>query len=177
MVSALDPTKRVATGIEAVSKIPDAHLVVAGDGSLRQQIDALAAELLPARYTRLQLPPEKIPTLYQSAHVFLHLSQTEPFGNVFLEAIASGLPVVGFDSPRSRWILGDHEYLVSNEDPGTIAIEMLRARDEPSILRQSRIERAATFSWRNIAKQYRGFLEEVVMDCRKFPPKDRSPDL
>ena len=42
MVSALDPGKRVEIGIQAVSQIPDAHLVVAGDGPLRQVIDAQA---------------------------------------------------------------------------------------------------------------------------------------
>ena len=36
MVSALIPTKRVEIGIEAVSQVADAHLVVAGDGPLRQ---------------------------------------------------------------------------------------------------------------------------------------------
>ena len=36
MVSALDPSKRVNAGIEAVSQIPNGHLVVAGDGPLRR---------------------------------------------------------------------------------------------------------------------------------------------
>ena len=40
MVSALIESKRVEVGIEAVSKVPDAHLVVAGDGPLRTRIDA-----------------------------------------------------------------------------------------------------------------------------------------
>src|SRR5262249_45228543 len=53
MVSALIPSKRVDIGIEAVSRIPDAHLVVAGDGPLRATIDAKAAQLLPGRLTRL----------------------------------------------------------------------------------------------------------------------------
>ena len=97
MVSALDVTKRVEVGIEAVSQIPDAHLVVAGDGPLRQAIDALATRLLPGRFTRLSLTPERMPALYRSADVFLHLCREEYFGNVFIEAMACGIPIVAHD--------------------------------------------------------------------------------
>ena len=97
MVSALDQTKRVEVGIRAVSLIPDAHMVVAGDGPLRQIIDAQAARLLPGRFTRLSLAAERMPELYRSADVFLHLSKEELFGNVFIEAMACGIPIVAHD--------------------------------------------------------------------------------
>ena len=83
MVSALDPTKRVAQGIEAVSKIPEAYMVVAGDGALRDEIDGLAAKLIPGRYKRFQVASERMPLLYQSADLFLHLSQIESFRKCF----------------------------------------------------------------------------------------------
>src|SRR5690606_23785384 len=51
MVSALIESKRVGLGVEAVSRIPDAHLVVAGNGPLRPAIDEMAARLLPGRFT------------------------------------------------------------------------------------------------------------------------------
>jgi glycosyltransferase involved in cell wall biosynthesis len=162
MVSALDPTKRVAAGIEAVSKIPDAHMVVAGDGALRREIDSLAAKLLPGRYTRLQVSSERMPALYQSADLFLHLSQIESFGNVFLEAMACGLPIVGYDSSRTRWIVGDDEYLLGSDDPIQIAVQIGRARAEPASKRQTRGRRASDFSWNNIAQKYRVFLQNVV---------------
>ena len=106
MVSALAESKRVEVGIEAVSKIPGAHLVVAGDGPLRRAVDALAAKSLPGRFTRLSLPSDKMPSLYQSADVFLHLSKEKSFGNVYVEAMASSLPIVAHDSARLRWLLG-----------------------------------------------------------------------
>jgi len=68
MVSALIPSKRVEVGIEAVSRIPDAHLVVAGDGPLRASIASAATVALPGRFTRVSLAPERMPILYQSAH-------------------------------------------------------------------------------------------------------------
>jgi glycosyltransferase involved in cell wall biosynthesis len=128
MVSALSPSKRVEVGIEAVSRIPGGHLVVAGDGPLRQTIDDLAARLLPGRFTRLSLTPEQMPALYQSADVFLHLSIEESFGNVFVEAMACGLQIVGHASPRLRWIVGDGENLVDTNDTANVARGLELAR-------------------------------------------------
>ena len=101
MVSALIPSKRVGAGIEAVALVPDAYLVVAGDGPLRQEIDDNAERLIPGRFKRLSIPPEKMPLLYQSADIFLHLSKDEPSSLAFLEALACGLPVVAHDFPTT----------------------------------------------------------------------------
>ena len=165
MVSALISSKRVSTGIEAVSKVPDGHLIVAGDGPLRAEIDALAAELLPDRFTRLSVPPNKMPSLYRSADVFLHLSKVEPFGNVFLEAMACGLPIVGYDSPRLRWIVGVDEFLVQSDSPSDIAKKIEQARTAlSSTHREGRLKRAATFSWKRVAERYRDFLQNILRE-------------
>jgi glycosyltransferase involved in cell wall biosynthesis len=162
MVSALIPTKRVEIGIEAVSQIPDAHLVVAGDGPLRHAVDALAARLLPGRFTRLSVVPEQMPELYRSADIFMHLSREEAFGNVFIEALACGLPIVAEDSPRTRWIVGAQEFLLDTSDPGGIAQNIELARAAPMDRRLSRVNRASAFSWFKIGEMYREFLQEVV---------------
>jgi len=162
MVSALITSKRVEAGIEAVSRIRDAHLVVAGDGPLRQSADALAARLMPNRFTRLSLASEQMPTLYRSADVFLHLSKEESFGNVFLEAMASSIPIVAHDSPRLRWILGDAETLLDTSDLAAVAQHIGFASKQPAARREAQSARAAAFSWPRIGEQYRRFLSEVV---------------
>jgi glycosyltransferase involved in cell wall biosynthesis len=162
MVSALIPSKRVEVGIRAVSKIPHAHLVVAGDGPSRSEIQTLGDELLPARFTCISVPSHRMPFLYHSADVFLHLSKEESFGNVFLEAMAAGLPIVACDSPRLRWIVGENEHLIHNDDelPSKI-LQALASRDQG---RTFRVQRAAAFSWNEIAKRYQAFLRQVVCD-------------
>jgi glycosyltransferase involved in cell wall biosynthesis len=171
MVSALVPNKRVEAGIEAVSRIPGAHLVVAGDGPLRQVVDALAARLLPDRFTRLVVSPEQMPNLYRSADVFLHLCKDESFGNVFLEAMACGLPIVGHDSNRVRWIVGNDEFLVGDDETGTISRRIEIARDTGPSRRAQRVTKAAAFSWTRIVEMYLSFLEEVI----KTPANMGSP--
>jgi glycosyltransferase involved in cell wall biosynthesis len=167
MVSALIETKGVEIGIRAVSLLPDAYMVVAGDGPLRNSIDALAEKLLPNRFRRLSLPPERMPQLYQSANVFLHLSQDESFGNVFLEALATGLPVVAHDSPRVRWIVGDGQFLGDAGDPAAMARLLELASRAPSSQRQAGIARAATFSWSKVGAMYRKFLRTIVTNSSK----------
>jgi glycosyltransferase involved in cell wall biosynthesis len=162
MVSALIPSKRVEIGIEAVSQIPDAHLVVAGDGPLRESVNARAARLLPERFTRLSVAPERMPALYRSADVFMHLSRDEAFGNVFVEAMACGLPVVAENSSRTRWIVGESEFLLDTQEPSDIARSIKLAHGAPTNLRQVRVKLASAFSWPRIGKMYREFLKQVA---------------
>jgi glycosyltransferase involved in cell wall biosynthesis len=162
MVSALVPDKRVDVGIKAISRIPEAHLWLAGDGPLRQAVDELAARLLPGRFKRFSVPPEHMPSVYQSADVFLHLSMEESFGNVFLEAMACGLPVVAHDSYRVRWIVGNDEFLLNTKDSAAIAAHIKLARESSPDKQKQRVARAATFSWVEIAAMYRVFFREVI---------------
>jgi glycosyltransferase involved in cell wall biosynthesis len=162
MVSALIHSKRVNAGIEAVSQIPDAHLVIAGDGPLRDAVAKAAEKRLPARFTQLSIAPEKMPLLYQSADVFLHCSKEEAFGSVFIEAMACGLPVVAHDSPRLRWIVGENEFLLDTSDAVNIARALEVARHSGAAGKSQRVERAGRFSWSHIAEQYRDFFYDLI---------------
>lgn len=159
MVSALIDTKRVADGIRAVAAVPDAHLVVAGDGPLRDQIDQLAGELLPGRFTRLSVPAELMPQLYRSADAFLHMSFQESFGNVYVEAMASGLPIVANDDARVRWIVGPRDTLCDVSDLNAISTALKRALAQGQGPYDQRADR---FSWPEIARQYLSFASDLV---------------
>src|SRR5664280_860852 len=100
-----------------------------------------------------------MPALYQSANIFLHLSKEESFGNVFLEAMACGLPVVADSSPRVQWIVGKDEFLFDADDPAAIARQIELARDADAALKEERVIKAAAFSWTKIAAMYREFLQ------------------
>ena len=172
MVSALIPSKRVEVGIEALSRISDGHLVVAGDGPLRAAVAAAASERLPGRFTRLSIAPEKMPLLYQSADAFLHCSKDESFGSVFTEAMACGVPIVAHDMPRVRWIVGENEFLVDTNDAAAVARGIELARHSGAAGHSERIDRARVFSWSKIAEEYRRFFVDLI--ARR---NDRSIDL
>jgi glycosyltransferase involved in cell wall biosynthesis len=162
MVSALIPNKRIEYGIDAVSRIADAHLVLAGDGPLRDAITATATKLLPGRFTQLLVPPAQMPKLYQSTDVFLQCSKDEPFPLVFLEAMACGIPVVAHDMPRVRWFVGDNEFLIDMDNPEAIAAAIRRAHASAASGREQRVKKAAALSWIKVAGMYRDFFKEIL---------------
>lgn len=162
MVSALIPTKRVEVGIAAVARVPNAHLVVAGDGPLRETIAATAAELLPGRFTQVSVAPMKMPQLYRCADAFLHLSKDEPSSLAFLEAMACGLPVVAHESPQLRWIAGAEEYLLDTDDLEAVSGQLEAALGRGSFDREGRRGKIEAFSWTRIAERYRGFFREIL---------------
>ncbi len=162
MVSALIPSKRVDVGIRAVAQMPDVHLIDAGDGPMRDEIGRLADDLMPGRFSRVSVKAEQMPSLYRSADAFLHLSKDESFGNVYVEAMACGLPIVAHDWPRTRWIVGDDEFLADSDDQ-TALIAAIRSALEPRDNgRAARLARATRYTWGHIAGQYRDFFETLI---------------
>ncbi|MBK6719045.1 MAG: glycosyltransferase family 4 protein [Sphingomonadales bacterium] len=163
MVSALVESKRVLEGLRAVARIPACNLVVAGDGPLRDQFDALGSRLMPGRFRRMTLPLEDMPDLYRSADVMLHPAFHESFGNVYVEAMAVGLPIVANDYPVTQWILGrDYPGLVNTADEIAMHEAVRRAILEGRSYALSRSKEAATrFSWTSIAGQYRDFMAAI----------------
>jgi glycosyltransferase involved in cell wall biosynthesis len=163
MVSALEEGKRVLEAMHAVARVADAFLVVAGDGALRNKVDDLAAELLPGRFVRKTFPHEQMPGLYRSANVFLHAAIRESFGNVYIEALASGLPVVAHDDEVTRWILGDHAYLVDARSE----LELVDTLETVLYVSKNDLARGtafaqANYNWRAIAARYCEFFSEVL---------------
>lgn len=162
MVSALIASKNVEEGIRAVAAMEQAQLVVAGDGPLRTELQALADRLMPGRYRQIRVRPEQMPMLYRSADVFLHLSRDEAFGNVYAEASACGVPIVAYDLPRTRWILGTTGYLAAAVSIEAVTAALHTALAAPASERPSRVKQADQFAWPAIARQYRRFFDEVV---------------
>lgn len=162
MVSALISSKRVSAGIKAVSQLADSHLVVAGRGPLRSEIERLAAKQLPNRFTLTSVPSELMPSLYRSADVFLHLSKEEAFGNVFVEAMACGVPIVAHDSARVRWIVGDEQFLTDSEKISNVADAIKTAMMQGPSRRNLYVKRAQAFAWPQIGARYEQFFQELM---------------
>jgi glycosyltransferase involved in cell wall biosynthesis len=99
----LAPEKNVDVAIDAFATFrertcPDAQLVLAGDGpSFSQLYERCEREKLPVRFLGFTTG-EPLRRWYASADVFLFPSSTETFGNVVLEAMACGAPVIAADA-------------------------------------------------------------------------------
>jgi glycosyltransferase involved in cell wall biosynthesis len=166
MTSALIPSKGVAEGIEAVARVPEAFLVVAGDGPERARVAELAERALPGRHALLgSVPREKMPALFRQAQAFLHMSRDEPSALVYLEAASTGLPLVVHDSEVVRWTLGDGALYVNTRDQAAVAAALRQALDPPvgrALGRQARQRMTAGWSWDKLAAKYRAFFDELL---------------
>ncbi|SEM02882.1 glycosyltransferase family 4 protein [Acinetobacter sp. DSM 11652] len=100
-VGRLSPEKEVDLIIRTFLKMKGevehyTKLVIVGDGPDRVRLEALANHH-PDIIFMGSLTGEDLACAYASADVFIFPSQVETFGNVALEALASGLPVVAYD--------------------------------------------------------------------------------
>ena len=98
-VARLVERKGLGDLIRAFALLPRGHfaLEVVGDGPDRERLGHLAASLGIASEIRFtgSLDRDAVAERYRAADLFTLPSSAEAFGNVFAEALASGLPVVG----------------------------------------------------------------------------------
>ncbi len=103
-----------------------------------------------------------MPDLYRSADLFLHTKIRESFGNVYIEALSCGVPIVAHDDEVTRWILDEHAVLVdtSSQEALTSAIaQALRAPADGSAASEWARSR---YSWEVVAGRYVDFFKEVL---------------
>ncbi len=156
-VGAFTKQKRMDLAIKAIAKIDASLLMVGGGGDLKEKLREEGKNLLGERFELISVPFEKMPEVYRAADVFtLPSASSESFGNVLVEAMASGLPVVATDDPIRREIVGDAGVLV---DPANIthyaeAIESV-LKGEWS---KKAIQQAKKYDWDIIATQYEKIL-------------------
>ncbi|WP_159885847.1 glycosyltransferase family 4 protein [Paenibacillus puerhi] len=98
-VGRLAPEKSVDVLMRTFEQLPAAvragsHLIVAGDGPLYKPLTERYGGEADITFTGFE-QGEALGELYAAADVFLFPSTTETFGNVVLEAMASGTPVIG----------------------------------------------------------------------------------
>ncbi|KAF8197159.1 hypothetical protein K438DRAFT_1420259, partial [Mycena galopus ATCC 62051] len=99
-VGRLSPEKNLGLLVHAYAALlksaaPQTHLVFIGDGPFRASLQALCVELgVPAIFTG-QLTGRRLSEAFASADVMSSPSITETFGQVTLQGMAAGLPVVG----------------------------------------------------------------------------------
>jgi len=92
-----------------LSEHPGAVYLIVGDGDDRPRLEALATETGVAENVRFAglVPPEELPDYFRLADVFVMPSTCEGFGIVFLEAMATGIPVIGGNKDGSLDPLAD----------------------------------------------------------------------
>lgn len=161
------PEKNIPLVIEAFRAMRaarrDTQLVLVGDGPLAAELARLNMGCVIAG-RRLD---EDLAAHYASADVFLFPSTTETFGNVTLEAMASGLAVVAYDYAAAREHLrhGQSALLARFDDAADFIDQAERLAREPGRIRPLGAEAGragARITWDSIAQQFEAVLLDLV---------------
>jgi glycosyltransferase involved in cell wall biosynthesis len=111
MVARLDPIKDHATLIRAFARLHSrrtrVELLLAGDGELRNSLEALARDLGVSESVRFLGAIGEVPAFLSSLDLFCYITtEREGMGNALAEAMAHGLPCLVNDLPVMREVAG-----------------------------------------------------------------------
>ena len=167
-LGALSPEKSVDLAIDAVARLRDVHLLIAGDGPLRAQLEVQAASAAPGRVHFTGALPDA-GLAYASADLVLMTSRTEGLPAVLIEAGFRGLPCVATDVGFVRDIVVDGETGVLAPAGDVIAIadglrRVLASSDDMGAA--ARAHCAERFEFTDVADRWKTLLERVARDGR-----------
>ena len=140
---------------EVKKKLPEAIMVVVGDGPLRKELEKKYPEVI---FCGLQ-KGEALAQHYASSDVFIFPSITETFGNVVTEAMASGLIVAAYDYAAGKLLIEDgingtvasfdnKEHYLAN------LIQLISKRAMWPAMREKSRARIEDISWESITNNY-----------------------
>ena len=135
--------KGVDVLLRALPAIPEARLMVVGEGPMRAPWERLAAELALGDRVRFigEVSEAALLRCYRAADLFVlpATSRAEAFGTVLLEAMAAGLPVISTElGTGTSWVNVDGVTgrVVPAGDPAALASAIKQLLDEPEALRR-----------------------------------------
>ncbi|GHC27218.1 glycosyltransferase family 4 protein [Aidingimonas halophila] len=159
--------------IHAMQRVqPDLVTVLVGDGPMRKTLQ----ERLPDTVFTGFIDNQELARHYASADIFLFPSCSETYGNVVIEAMASGLGVIAFDDAAAAELIdNDHNGikipLGDNADFVTKAVMLCQHPATYSRLGHAARQRVLSRSWTQVANEFLDTLQQVqeVADDASHP--------
>lgn len=171
LVSRLAPEKNLPVVIRAFEQMrsvhPDAKLVMVGDGPARAALERAHPQVIFAGMRT----GEDLATHYASGDIFLYPSLTETYGNVTVEAMASGLATIAYDYAAARQHIR-HEVnglLAPFDDSASfIAHAAALVADTARVqrLRENARRTAGSLTWDHIMGQMEAVLYGIATERR-----------
>jgi glycosyltransferase involved in cell wall biosynthesis len=166
-VSRFAPEKNFPLVIEAYETMrrvrTDTKLVLVGDGPMADALKKMnVGYVIAGRKVNGELAMH-----YASADVFLFPSMSETFGNVTLEAMASGLGIVAYDYAAAREVLrhGETALLARFGDAAAFvshAETLARDKTLAAALGRAARQRAESLTWERVVDDFEAVLRDVA---------------
>jgi len=175
-VTRLSPQKAPLDFVRAAARVAKRHpqcwFMMVGDGPLRAEVEALAAELGIADRLVLTGLRRDVPELLAAFDLFTLSSLWEGLPRVLPQAMATGLPIVATACDGSAEAIsdGNNGYLVPPGNPDLLADRLSRLLDDPALaarMGQDGLARVAEFSDRRMVEEIAALYNELL--ARKAP--------
>lgn len=158
--------KRPERLVEAMSLVTSsATLDMVGDGEDRAKLEALAAKLHLTNITfRGRLDGDALLHAYSDADVFVLPSDREGMPLVLLEAMATGLPIIGSDVLGIKELILGIGILVKDPSPETFAKAIDALAGTPERLPQlnaASLQKAENYSWKKLIEKLEIVYKEI----------------
>jgi alpha-1,6-mannosyltransferase len=159
----------------------DYRLLIVGDGMERERLENLAREAAPGKISFMGhiADRERLAEIYASCDLFVHPNPREPFGIAPLEAMASGLPLVGANSGGLTTFANDANAWLAEPDGQSFAAAVRRALDDEKGRREkarAALETADRNRWDSAACAYFNLYDAIYArfwgldPCAPCPP-------
>ena len=167
-VGRLSRQKNQSLLLRMLQTIPDATLMLVGEGELRQELRAVAAGLGVADRVRFtgELPSASCAAILRQADLFLLPSYYESFCLAAMEAMHHGLPVVATDLPCLREVIGDDQVFFPADDEvalTNIIGRLLSSPRECEAMSVAGKARARRFSVERMVGEYELLMSEAML--------------
>ncbi|NVM35976.1 MAG: glycosyltransferase family 4 protein [Candidatus Lokiarchaeota archaeon] len=166
------PRKRVPILLKAITyvikEIPDCHLILTGNGPFLKEYKNLASSLGIQNCTTFLgfVDDDELLKLYASSDIYVFPSELEGFGQVILEAMASGIPVICANKPPMSEIIenGGLTFITNNsKDLSIKIISLLNNHEKLAEYKKNALEVAKKHKWSNAANLYYNFCKQVII--------------
>jgi sugar transferase (PEP-CTERM/EpsH1 system associated) len=172
IVARLDPIKDHRTLLKAFAllsdNIPDALLLIIGDGEMRASLESLNRALGLENNVRFLGERQDIPDLLNAMDIFVLTSLSEGHNVSLLESMSSGLPVVATSVGGNVEIVRDKEtgLLVPPDNPEELSAKLgVMLRDEALRMKMGEKGRARVlecFDLQAMLENYKGVYKKVL---------------
>ncbi len=162
-VSRLIERKGIRSLIQTIADLqnnfPNLELYLAGDGNIRNELEALAEKKNIRHKIHFlgSIDHKDLPAIYQQADIFALPSKNEGMSNTALEALASGLPLILTNTGGAKELTEGNGILVPvhNQEKLNQAMSTLVANKKLRIqYGKSSRKKALQYSWAETAKAY-----------------------
>jgi glycosyltransferase involved in cell wall biosynthesis len=120
-VARFDPSKDHSTLLHSMRRVPEAELVLVGDGDSRPAMQTLARDLGIRERVHFLGRRADVPELLKLADLYVQASNFEGFGVAAVEAMSAGLPVIATDVPGLNEVVKGTGVLVPSRDEEALA--------------------------------------------------------